>query len=79
MELRKKGISDEIISSVLEPIDETKLAFKAARKKARRYRELEYPDFRKKMSGFLARRGFHYGIISEVLPKIWEEIASQNE
>lgn len=79
LELRQKGIPDEIISSTLEPLDETELAFRAAQKKARRYRELEYPDFRKKMSGFLARRGFHYGIISEVVPKIWEEITSQNE
>jgi len=79
LELRQKGIPDEIISSVLEMIDETELAFRAAQKKARRYRHLEYPDFRKKMSGFLARRGFHYGIIADVLPKIWEELASQNE
>ncbi len=79
MELRQKGISDEIISSVLASMDETELAFRAAQKKARRYRELEYPDFRKKMTGFLARRGFHYGIIAEVLPKIWEELTSQNK
>lgn len=77
LELRQKGITDEVISSTLESLDENELAYRAAQKKARRYRELEYPDFRKKMSGFLARRGFHYGIISEVLPKIWEEISSQ--
>lgn len=79
MELRKKGIQDEIISDVLDPLDEDKLAFKAARKKARRYKHLEYQDFRKKLSGFLARRGFHYGSISAVVPKIWEEISSQED
>ena len=73
-ELRQKGISDEVISQALSELDETSLAFKAARKKGRRYRTLEYQDFQKKLYGFLARRGFHYGIISEVVPKVWEEL-----
>ena len=76
-ELRQKGISDQVIASALEELDEDDLALKAARKKARRYSQLEWMDFRKKMSGFLARRGFNYGIIAEVVPKIWEEVASQ--
>ena len=76
-ELRQKGISDQVIAEALEELDEDELALKAARKKARRYRELEWMDFRKKMSGFLARRGFNYGIISTVVPKVWEEVTSQ--
>ncbi|HKJ26641.1 MAG TPA: RecX family transcriptional regulator [Anaerolineales bacterium] len=77
-ELRRKGVSDKAIAGALEELDEDDLALKAARKKARRYRDLEWMDFRKKMSGFLARRGFHYGIISNVVPKIWEEVTSQH-
>ncbi|NIQ11154.1 MAG: RecX family transcriptional regulator [Gammaproteobacteria bacterium] len=77
VELRQKGIADQVISNVLEEIDESSLAIKAARKKARRYQSLEWQEFRKKMNGFLARRGFHYGIISEVLPIVWDEISSQ--
>ena len=68
-ELRQKGIPDRVISSALEGLDEASLALKAARKKARRYRELEWHEFRKKLYGFLARRGFHYGVISEVVRK----------
>ena len=79
MELRQKGIPDQVISNVLTEIDDHSLALKAARKKARRYQSLEWQEFRKKMNGFLARRGFHYGIISEVLPKVWEEIRSQTD
>ena len=73
-ELRQKGIQDQVIADVLGQIDESALALKAARKKARRFQSLEWQDFRKKMNGFLARRGFHYGVISEVLPKVWEEL-----
>jgi regulatory protein len=77
LELRQKGIHDQVIADVLEDLDESSLAIKAARKQARRHKSLEWQEFRKKMIGFLARRGFHYGVISEVLPLIWEEISSQ--
>lgn len=76
-ELRQKGLTDQVIANALEELDEDNLALKAARKKARSFSHLEWQDFRKKMSGFLARRGFHYGIISEVVSKIWEEVNSQ--
>ena len=78
-ELRLKGIPDEIISGVVEDLDETSLAAKAAKKKARRYRDLEWEEFRKKLYGFLARRGFHYGIISDVVTKVWEELAEERD
>ena len=78
-ELRQKGVPDEVISEVVSDLDETGLALKAARKKGRRYRTLEYEDFQKKLYGFLARRGFHYGTISVVVPKVWEEFHEQDE
>ena len=78
-ELRQKGIPDDVISGAVENLDETSLAIKAAQKKARRYRDLEWDDFRKKMYSFLARRGFHYGIISEVVPKVWEELTEDKD
>jgi regulatory protein len=73
MELRKKGINDEVIDPSLEDLDEEELAYRAASKQIRKYRNLEWPDYRKKMSGFLARRGFDYGIISIIIKKVWEE------
>jgi regulatory protein len=78
-ELRQKGISDQVIEETLSDLDEPSLALKAARKKSRRFRELEKDEFRKKMYSFLARRGFHYGVISEVVAIIWEEISSNSE
>jgi regulatory protein len=77
MELRQKGISERIISEALEELDEETLAFKAARKQARKYKNLEWVEFRKKLTGFLARRGFNYSEIAEVAPKVWDELSSQ--
>ena len=75
MELRRKGLSDETIQSVLdEQVDEEALAFVAARKYARRLASLEWPEFRQKLGGFLARRGFSYTTLAPVVSEVWKEI-----
>jgi regulatory protein len=74
MELRRKGLSDETIQSVLdEQVDEETLAFEAARKYARRLAGLEWPEFRRKLGGFLARRGFSYTTLAPVVSEVWKE------
>lgn len=78
MELLKKGITDDVIENATKDLNEDELAFRAARKQARKYKKLEWQEFRKKMNGFLARRGFDYGIISNVIPNVWEELVSHN-
>lgn len=75
MELRQKGLSDEIIQSVLtEGVDEETMAYEAARKQARRYMGLEWPEFRQKLGGFLARRGFSYTVLASVVSEVWKEV-----
>jgi regulatory protein len=79
-ELRKKGISDEVISQSLDnTISDQELAFKAAQNQVHKYKELEWPIFRRKLHGFLSRRGFSYTIISLVVDQVWAEIKSQEK
>jgi regulatory protein len=74
MELRRKGLSDEIVQSVLDTqVNEEALAFEAARKYARRLAGLEWPEFRQKLGGFLARRGFSYTTLAPVVSEVWKE------
>ena len=73
MELRQKGLDDEAVSSALEDVDDEPLAYEAARKRASRLKGLEWADFRKKLSEFLARRGFSYSVIAPVVTRIWKE------
>jgi regulatory protein len=75
VELRRKGLAEEIVQSVLEEqVDEQALAFEAARKQARRYASLEWAEFRQKLGGFLARRGFSYTTLAPVVSEVWKEI-----
>lgn len=73
MELRQKGLDQESISSAVEDVNDEALAYEAAQKRAARFKHLEWIEFRKKLSEFLARRGFAYSVVSPVVSRIWNE------
>ncbi len=73
MELKQKGLNEEAVTSALEDVDDKALAHEAAQKRAARFKDLEWIEFRKKLSEFLARRGFPYSVIAPVVTKIWNE------
>jgi regulatory protein len=73
LELRQKGLDDAATKSALENVDDEALAYEAASKRAARYKDLEWIEFRKKLSDFLARRGFSYAVTSAVVTRIWNE------
>jgi regulatory protein len=73
-ELRQKGISEEIIQETLDPINDEELAYHAAIEKAKKFQSLEWDDFRKKMLGFLSRRGFSYDITPTIMTRVWNEL-----
>jgi len=77
-ELRLKGVADHIIEQALENFagDELELAYQAGIKKARKCQNDSKLDFRKKVGGFLGRRGYHYGIVKPTLERLWEEFDS---
>jgi len=79
MELRQKGLDNEAMKSALEDVDDESLAFEAARKRAPRFKDLEWSEFRTKLSGFLARRGFSYVVIAPVVATIWNETHAEEQ
>lgn len=73
MELKQKGLADEAIQSAVESVDDDASAYEAAQKRAVRFKGLEWIDFRRKLSEFLARRGYSYSVIAPVVTRIWNE------
>lgn len=70
LELKQKGLSDEIINQALEIFpkeSEEELAKKILQKKAKQLQGLSRQDFFKKASGFLLRRGFSWRAIHKVI------------
>jgi len=79
MELRQKGLDDESMHSALKNVDDEPLAYEAAKKRATRFKDLEWSEFRKKLSDFLARRGFPYAVVAPVVTRIWNETHKQEQ
>lgn len=76
IELRRKGLDDLTIRAALAgTADECTLAYQAALQKARGLEGLEWPVFRKRLSAFLARRGFGYEVIGEAVRRVWRDQA----
>lgn len=74
MELRQKGLDDETVHSAVSGVDEEALAYEAAQKRLGRLKGLEWNEFRKKLSEFLARRGFPYSVIAPIVTRLWSEV-----
>lgn len=79
MELRQKGLDDETVHSAISGVDENALAYEAAQKRLGRLNGLEWNEFRKKLSEFLARRGFPYSVIAPIVKNLWDETHADDQ
>lgn len=70
-ELLKKGVAPTLIDTAVAEVDEKDAAQRAIEKKTGRWAKLPKQQFRRKISGFLERRGFSYAIIYEVAETAW--------
>jgi regulatory protein len=78
-ELRRKGLDDSTIASVVTDLDAAASAYEAARPRAVRLSSLAESDpmlFRRKISDFLLRRGFDYEVVREVVVRLLSELAA---
>ncbi|AGG07080.1 MULTISPECIES: regulatory protein RecX [Dehalococcoides] len=73
LELKRKGISSEIIETVVSTVDEVDSAYRAAETKAKNLPKDNYHIFRQRLSQFLLRRGFSYEVISRTVSRLWNE------
>ncbi len=78
-ELRRKGVPDEALDLAVEEIDADDAAYRAAAKRARRYRKADVPTFKKKMLAYLTRLGFDYGTSRDVVEQLLEEREQQED
>ncbi len=79
LELRQKGLDDEAMKPALDDVDDEALAYEAAQIRATRFKGMEWSEFRIKLSGFLARRGFSYSVITPVVTRIWNATHAEEQ
>ena len=77
-ELRRRGIETEIIDEVLgefaATLDSEERAIGLLGKQAWRYRGLERDKAKRRMLGFLARRGYDAQMARSAVDKVWQEL-----
>ncbi len=72
-ELRRKGVSHNIIDDALTAFDVQAAAREVAEAGARRLSQEDPPDFRRKLKAYMARRGFSYQLIKPLVEEKLEE------
>ena len=73
LELRRKGVADDIIDQVVDTVDDNNNAYRAALSKARSLPLSDYQGFRRRLGEYLKRRGFGYGVIKHTVEQLWQE------
>jgi len=73
LELRRKGIANDIIDQLVNAIDDNDSAYRAALGKARSLLQSDYQSFRRRLGEYLKRRGFSYEVIKHTVERLWEE------
>jgi len=73
LELRQKGVANDIIDQVVAEVDDEDSAYRAAVGRARILPMSDYHSFRRRLGEYLKRRGFGYGVISHTVERVWQE------
>ena len=78
LELRQKGVANDIIDQVVDAIDDDSSAYQAALSKVRSLPRSDYQGFCQRLAGYLKRRGFSYGVINHTVERVWQDQVSSS-
>jgi len=73
LELRKKGVAEDVINNTVEGIDDEESAYHSALNRVSRLTITDRRELYKKLGDYLRRRGFSYEIVNRTVEKIWQE------
>jgi len=72
-ELRDKKIEAEIIEEVTKDINDEEIAYRLRSGRLPALAHLDYPHFYRRLSSYLAYRGFSYEVIRRTASLLWQE------
>ncbi len=72
-ELRAKGVGRGTVEEAVAAVDDEGAAYRAGQRRARAFAGLTWPDFQRRLSGFLLRRGFAYQTVRAAVARLWAE------
>jgi regulatory protein len=72
-ELRDKKVAANIIEQVTGDMDDEEIAYELGSGRMPALADLDYPGFFRRLSGYLAYRGFTYDVIKRTASRLWQE------
>ncbi len=72
-ELLFKGVNADTATTAVDGLDEEESAYRAASKRLKSLAGADYDGFRRRLGGFLTRRGFGYETVRRTLERCWRE------
>ncbi len=72
-ELLVKGIDRDTAQSAVESLDDEESAYRAGQRAASSLPDADYVSFRRRLQGYLYRRGFSGAVIRKTADRLWEE------
>jgi regulatory protein len=74
-ELLQKGVARDTADRAIEDAagEQEAVALEAARKRAQSLRAADYPEFSRKLGGYLSRRGFSSEVVWSTVKQVWRE------
>jgi regulatory protein len=77
VELKQKGVAESIIDQLVGDIDDVDCAYQAALGKINKISLSDYQTYRRRLGGYLKRRGFKYEIIKRTVERTWQELTDK--
>ncbi len=78
-ELLAKGVSQDLASAAVEGVDDLHSAHRVALKASRRLQDATPATFRRRLWGYLRRRGFSESIARATIDKLWADRGPSNQ
>jgi regulatory protein len=75
-ELQKLGVDREVIREALSDFDTSANAYQAGSKYASKLSVEDANVFRRRLGGFLHRRGFEGDVLGQTVEQLWRELAT---
>jgi regulatory protein len=73
-ELRAQGVGAETAAAATTSVADEEAAYRAAARRLNALRDLDYETFRRRLGGFLVRRGFSYEVARRTTDRCWQEV-----
>ena len=78
-ELRAQGVDAETAATATAPVSDEEAAYRAASRRLNAFSGLDRDTFRRRLGGFLVRRGFSYDVARRTTDRCWQEANQSQE